>query len=134
MTGATFYTSHATPALTRTESELRKARAELATARDAMRRIALEVDLDPGADLTAIILLCCSCEWSPDVTDGAADDAGHRSEHVKAAARDGWGDAFSDLCATARSERVYHYEASTEAAYRLIESSPTLRREWFGRP
>lgn len=29
----------------------------------------------------------------------------------------------------------YHYSQScTEAAYRLIESSPTLRREWFGAP
>lgn len=28
--------------------------------------------------------------------------------------------------------RCHHSNSSLEAAYRLIESSPTLRREWFG--
>jgi hypothetical protein len=79
------------------------------------------------------ILLCCSCEWSPDVTDGAAEDAGHRAQRLKDAAGSAWGNAYVDLCATHRCERVSHCEASTEAAYRLIESSPTLRREWFSR-
>lgn len=78
------------------------------------------------------VLLCCSCEWSPDVTDSAARDAGHRSRRVESAASDEWRDAYGDLCAVVRDRQVYHHEASTEAAYRLIESSPTLRREWFG--
>lgn len=28
---------------------------------------------------------------------------------------------------------IYYCDDCLEAAYRLIESSPTLRREWFGR-
>lgn len=80
------------------------------------------------------VLLCCSAWWSPDVTDGAADDAGHGRRDIKDAAGREWGAAYSDLCALGRQERTLHYEASTEAAYRLIESSPTLRREWFSKP
>ena len=38
--------------------------------------------------------------------------------------RDGSYEAMSD---------AYIEDAYNEAAYRLIESSPTLRREWFGR-
>lgn len=32
-----------------------------------------------------------------------------------------------------RDEGSEYWHTATEAAYRLIESSPTLRREWFGR-
>ena len=78
-------------------------------------------------------LLSCSDESSPDVTDSAADDLGHRSKQVKIMAGNAWGEAYRDICATHRGDCVYHFEASIEAAYRLIESSPTLRREWFGR-
>lgn len=39
--------------------------------------------------------------------------------------------AYSDM----HCDLAYHYaQSATEAAYRLIESSPTLRREWFGAP
>jgi hypothetical protein len=34
----------------------------------------------------------------------------------------------------AETEMPSYREACTEAAYRLIESSPVLRREWFGAP
>lgn len=80
------------------------------------------------------VLMCCSFEWSPDCTDQAADAAGHRGKLTKELASREWADAYADICASPRSGRVYHHEASTEAAYRLIESSPTLRREWFGAP
>lgn len=78
------------------------------------------------------VLLCCSSEWSPDTTDGAAHDLGFRYNTTGRDANIAWGKAYADLCRiSSERARVMHFEASVEAAYRLIESSATLRREWF---
>lgn len=76
------------------------------------------------------VLLCCSFEWSPDVTDGAARELGF-GRGIKVRAANEWSAAYADL--TAGGERVWHCQASAEAAYRLIGSSPALIREWFGK-
>lgn len=73
------------------------------------------------------VLLCCSDELSPDITGMAADACGYMSEALKIAVDAEWMCACRDVGIEAG-----HHIASTEAGYRLIESSPVLRREWFG--
>lgn len=76
------------------------------------------------------VLLCCGHQETPNVYGVgkslfdhciAIAACEHRSETLVRV------ESFSDL--TLR----YHFTC-VEAAYRLIESSPTLRREWFGAP
>lgn len=69
------------------------------------------------------VLLVVATSWQP-LPKGAAMALGYSAVTASRAWRclnDQWTD-----CSV--------LEAATEAAYRLIESSPTLRREWFGAP
>lgn len=72
-------------------------------------------------------LLCSSGEYATNVYGAAlhvsdGDNAfARRCVRLKDRILDSWPDG------------MYHHIAG-EAAYRLIESSPTLRREWFGAP
>lgn len=77
------------------------------------------------------VLLCAGDPGHKSGTHDVSDSLGMDAACQSAAHR-----AWS----TVEREPMYHddwfepaiSEAYTEAAYRLIESSPTLRREWFG--
>ena len=77
------------------------------------------------------VLLCCGDPGHVDGTRQVVDALDMPSAYQSAAFR-----AWSPV----EREPMYRdawfepsiSEAYTEAAYRLIESSPTLRREWFG--
>jgi hypothetical protein len=43
------------------------------------------------------------------------------------------GKAWTSACGRAWPPTAPHFVTCLEAAYRLIETSPALRREWFGR-
>lgn len=67
-------------------------------------------------------------------------DPGHRSGTLDVSDALGMDAACQSAAYQAWSTVMYYYDRSepaisaayTEAAYRLIESSPTLVREWFG--
>jgi len=70
------------------------------------------------------VLLCAGPPPQPSCCD-AAEDLGYggRIGHL---AVEMWGESFASFGGN-------YNEIAAEAAYRLIESSPTLRREWHGR-
>ncbi len=79
-----------------------------------------------------VIEVLLSCAQNPDevwvfTTDRCAQEIGMGLD-VMDAASDAWIDGFRDSYAPHRT----HGDVCLEAAYRLIESSATLRREWFG--
>jgi hypothetical protein len=87
-------------------------------------------------ELEAVEILLCTAQrpdnhWCSDTTHQVADEIGlgRRSDaSLLAAAR--WNDVDNER---PTSVVATHNELALEAAYRLIESSPTLRREFFGR-
>jgi hypothetical protein len=76
------------------------------------------------------VLLCCGqnpcAEFMQETTDTTARSI-VVSKHIAVGAHRQW-------LSTRRSTDGWppHAEICITAAYRLIESSPTLRREWFG--
>jgi hypothetical protein len=77
------------------------------------------------------VLLCCGRD--PYGFNGTTGDFARAIGATKAAdaeARKQWNETRLDIgfCAV----NAEHGEICITAAYRLIESSPTLRREWFG--
>lgn len=74
------------------------------------------------------LLLCVGMEGGDDITNVAtALDA----KGLVMEAHCCWAEVSDPSPFVAKPLRQYELDA-TEAAYRLIESSPTLRREWFG--
>lgn len=74
------------------------------------------------------VLLCASGDqWAPSLHE-AADEIDVGLEIARAAVR-----ARGRMAAShGHSNRFRYHHDCCGAAYRLIESSPTLRREWFG--
>lgn len=79
------------------------------------------------------VLLCCGSGGVPiflAALDVAFDDDSERRLNNEAYSHFVRLD-FSDI-SDAEHHRLAYAQICLEAAYRLIESSPTLRREWFG--
>lgn len=72
------------------------------------------------------VLLCAADEWAPSIVV-VADTQWAKMAAVEARQR-----ADRDYNRLRPPRFVTYTEECVEAAYRIIESSPTLRREWFG--
>lgn len=79
------------------------------------------------------VLLCCGDPANGDGTPEATDALGY-AESIAAAAARAWSPVEESPEYRDDWSQTGMSEAYTEAAYRLIETSPTLRREWFERP
>lgn len=87
------------------------------------------------------VLLCCGDPATGDIAADNWHEHMHLSLETFAAAdqawdavHEAWVDRYlSGHCDAPIDPSVESAAGYTEAAYRLIESSPTLRREWFGR-
>ena len=74
------------------------------------------------------VLLLSAATWSPELYE-VTRELGY-SRRIAKLASDEHRSAYYSV---PNMDIEYMYaQPTTEAAYRLIESSPTLRREWFG--
>lgn len=75
------------------------------------------------------VLLLSAARWNPEVF-GVADALGYSLLIAQQAAH-----LHDEARFRMSVDKEFMYaQPATEAAYRLIESSPTLRHEWFGAP
>lgn len=79
------------------------------------------------------VLLCCGDPQSPDGTSEVTASLG-LPRRIQKQAFDAWSPVEREPQYADDWSRNGIANAYTEAAYRLIESSPTLRKKWFGAP
>lgn len=77
------------------------------------------------------VLMCCSDPESPDGTNEVTKSIGLARRYQRLAFG-AWSPVEKEPAFVDNWSREGLAMAYTEAAYRLIESSPALRREWFG--
>lgn len=84
-------------------------------------------------DAIEVLLSAAQDAYGCAVTTGEAAMVIGASTQAAVQANLQWRDCRRAIAAAGISQHA-HGSLCIEAAYRLIESSPTLRREWFGRP